>query len=137
GCPPGTGGSVEIGRTFQRLRLKTAPNPTGVGGAEAQIGKRSPIHPVMQSATASRAPSGWREECSPASQGTGLSGAATGGAMAAASLGNTPVSASAFMTREGTVTRARCGAAWHRDVSRLHMDSQVRSVHVEAMPHTL
>ena len=42
-------------------------------------------------------------------------------------LGLTPSSA-------GTVIRSRCGAPWHCDSSRLHIDSQVRSVLVSPIP---
>ena len=53
--------------------------------------------------------------------------------MACASLGNTPRSASDCTTSDGTVMRARCGAPWHCEVSRLHIDSHERSVLVPPM----
>ena len=65
-----------------------------------------------------------------------LSGAASASYRARASLSYTPVSAVAWMTSAGRMIRARCGAAVHCEVRRLHIDSQLRSVLTVPTPNT-
>lgn len=54
--------------------------------------------------------------------------------MRSASDGKTPVSASALITSDGQVIRARCGSARVWAQRRLHIASQLRSVHAAAIP---
>ena len=46
------------------------------------------------------------------------------------------MSAVAWMTSAGWMIRARCGAAVHCEVRRLHIDSQLRSVLTVPTPNT-